>query len=118
MKKMGSSASSTRFVKCICKNQKCRTKFLNNRFVSGFLKCKKVLFNLVSNANYVVTKQLFRAHISGRQTPGSPPHLLFKRGLNPGLNLGFGVLRCGIRALARQHPSLQKIQNLNMGLKQ
>jgi hypothetical protein len=28
---------------------------------------------------------------------GSPPPLLYKRGVNPGLNLGFGVLRFGLR---------------------
>jgi hypothetical protein len=42
---------------------------------------------------------LYKAHISGRQTPGltwvHPPHLLYKGGgVNSGLNLGFGVLRC------------------------
>jgi hypothetical protein len=41
------------------------------------------------------------AHISERQIPsltrGSPPHLLYKRGVNPGLNPGFAILRFGLR---------------------
>jgi hypothetical protein len=66
-------------------------------------------FKAYTVRNIVYTVQstpppLNRAHISGRQTPGltrgSPPHLLYKRGMNPGLNPGFGVLRCGLREIS------------------
>jgi hypothetical protein len=43
--------------------------------------------------------KLYRAHISGHQTPGStrssPPFYITNVGVNPGLKPGFGVLRCG-----------------------
>jgi hypothetical protein len=40
---------------------------------------------------------LKRAHGSSWFNPGFTPSICYiKRGMNPGLNLGFGVLRCGL----------------------
>jgi hypothetical protein len=45
-------------------------------------------------------RNAFRAHFSGRHTPGltqgSPRNFYIKGAVNPGLNPGFGVLRFGL----------------------
>jgi hypothetical protein len=66
----------------------------------------KGIFALTPHVQIYVSN---RAHISGRQTPGSPPHICYiKEGVKPGLNLGFGVLKCGLVQLYTQIIFIEK----------
>jgi hypothetical protein len=70
------------------------------------IKAKRYLNHITSLAEGIQIRYCrtgYRDHISRRQTPGltrgSPPHLLYKRRLNPGLNPGLGVLIFGPRTI-------------------
>jgi hypothetical protein len=74
-----------------------------NSFGSTTLSCA---MRHMADLNFAIA---YWGHISGRQIPGltrgSPPHLLCKKGVNP----GFGVLRFGLWFLRQFEPKYKSI---------